>query len=276
MRVTNAAQCLHEGGGRSIETALALYRFDDDCSHPGRLDVGLEQALECGQGVRFGDAQIGRGKRGVMDIAGKGTETGLVGHHFSGQGHPHHRATVEASGKRDDTGTACRGARNLDCIFDGLGTGGQEDRLFRRVARRECIELFGQFNIGLIGRHLGTDMGEIVQLCSNGRFHGGVVVPGIGHCNTGGKIEVATALDVPDLGIERLAGEHFVHHAQATRNGGFAAVPDRLIGHVRHAGLGRQPSHQHVFDIQIVFEPVARAFPAKTGLLDPAERCGCR
>jgi hypothetical protein len=70
--VAEPAQCLQELGRRDVETALAHHRLDDDRGHARRLDVVLEDVLECIQAVLDADAVIRDRERRVKPRRGTG------------------------------------------------------------------------------------------------------------------------------------------------------------------------------------------------------------
>ena len=80
----------------------------------------------------------------MVDVGRQRAEALLVGHDLAGQRHAHEGAAVEAAGEGDDAGALGEGARDLDGVLDGLGAGGDEDRLrgtraparWRSAARR--------------------------------------------------------------------------------------------------------------------------------------------
>ena len=116
MLVADFAQRRHEVARRFVETALALHRLQDDGRNAGRIDIGLEQAVERGERIAHGHAVQRHRERRVENIARHCAEADLVGHDLAGQRHAHEGAAMEAAGKGDD-GRAAGGMRAILTAF---------------------------------------------------------------------------------------------------------------------------------------------------------------
>ena len=109
--VADAAQLLHEDGGRDHVSALALHRLDENCRHFFRSQRRLEQLVfdEAGaaQSESFGilraafAAAIDVGIAHVSDARNAGAETALLLRLGSGQRERAHGAAVESAEERD-------------------------------------------------------------------------------------------------------------------------------------------------------------------------------
>ena len=125
-------------------------------------------------------------------------------------------------------------ARDLDGVLHRLRAGGEEDRLLGRRPGGERVQLLGECDVALVRGHLEAGVGELVQLLRDGGLHLRVHVPGVEHRDAAGEVDVAAALDVPDLGV---AGALGVHRERV----GYAARYGQLATGVQF-GIGRQGS----------------------------------
>ncbi len=241
--VAQRAQGGHEAGRGLIEPAFALDRLDDDRGNVGRIDIGLEQAVERGKALRFADPVVFDREGHVPDIAGEGAEPGLVGLDLAGQRHAHHGPAVEPALERDHRLAPGMGPGDLDRVLDRLGPGGDEDRLRWLAGRGDRVEPFGQLDIGAVGVHLERGVGEPVHLFLDRGNHPRVVVPGVEHRDPAGEIDVAVAFDVPQLGVERAFDKARVHGRNPARDGLFAAgLKFGIAGHGNRFPFGRGTS----------------------------------
>jgi hypothetical protein len=113
---------------------------------------------------------------------------------------------VEAARERDDR-AALRGiARDFDRVLDGFGARRQEDRLLRRRARRELVQLLGQLDVALVWRHLKAAVRDLFELRRHCRFHVRVEVARVDDGDAAREVDVAPAFDVPELRVLRALG----------------------------------------------------------------------
>ena len=133
-------------------------------------------------------------------------------------------------GEGDDRGALGMEARDLDRVLDGLRAGAQEDGFLRRLARGERVELLGEGDVALVGRHLKAGVDEAVELlrdrCLDFRVH----VPGIEHGDAAGEIDVALAFDVPELRVGSAVGVDGQGVRDSARNGVLAALLQFGVG----------------------------------------------
>ena len=120
---------------RDVETTFTLHGLNDDRGNLLRLDVCFEQAMQGIDAVLDADAVHRHRERQVIDAGRHRTEAALVGVDFTGQAHGHHGAAMEATGKCDHAWALGVRARDFNGVFDSFGAGGDEQRLFRCVAR---------------------------------------------------------------------------------------------------------------------------------------------
>ena len=142
----------------------------------------------------------------MVDLAREGAEEVLVGCDLAGERHGEVGAPVEAAVEGNDAAATREGARDLDAVLDRFCAGGDEDRLLRRVARHQLVELLRQADGDVIGSHHHAGVAELVELCHDSRFHLGVSVAGVHDGNARAEIDVALALDVPELCVQRALG----------------------------------------------------------------------
>ena len=140
---------------------------------------------------------------------------------------------MERAAKGDHARPAGGDARDLHGILAGLGPGGDEDGLLRKITGHQGVQTLCQPDVGLIGQDLMAGMGEFGHLAGDRRHHLGVAVPGIDHGDAGGKIDVAVALDIPDFAVERAIGIDLRHHPDTPGNGIVAAAGNFGVQHVR-------------------------------------------
>ncbi len=178
------------------------------------------------------------GKARMEHAAREGPEAQLVGCDLAGHAQRHQRAAVVAAGEADHARPAGVGAGDLDRVFQRLGAAGQQQRLLGKVARRQRVQLLGQFDIGLVGQHLEAGVGVQLQLCLDCLDHLRVAVAGVEHGDAAGKVDVALALDVPDLGVVGAGGEDGVGVADTAGHRGVAPGHQLGVGLVAQVGLG--------------------------------------
>ncbi len=229
MLIAQLAQALHEAGGGGVEAPFTLHRFDDDGGHPGRFDIRAEAEIQRGQRIGLAHSQIVAWEGQVIDLAREGAETGLVGHHLAGERHPHHGAAVKAPLEGDGAAAAGVGAGDLDGVLYRLGAGGEKQGAFRGGAGHQGIQLLRQLDIAGVGGDLEAGVAELLQLRAHRCHHFRVVVAGVEHGDAGGKIDVAVALHIPQLGVLRPLDKHRQQGADAVDYGRFTARLPRLV-----------------------------------------------
>ena len=139
---------------------------------------------------------------------------------------------MEAAAEGDHARAAGRRARDLDRVLDGFGAGGEEGGLLGEVARRARVDLLGDADIALVRHDLVAGVAELVQLLGDRALHLVVQVAGVEYADAAGKVDVAAALAVPQLGVLRALGEEVAHHAHAARGGlGLAFEKVFAVGH---------------------------------------------
>ena len=108
-----------------------------------------------------------------------------------------------------------KGACGLDRILHRLGAAVHEESALLVAPRRESVHPLGQRDIGLVGRHRETDVGEVVELLPHRGDHLGVAMTGVHHADATAEVDEPVAVGV---------GEHAVlsvHHRD--RSGGWNA-----------------------------------------------------
>ena len=217
--VAELAQAHHEFLRRDVEAAFALHRLDDDGGDARGLHIGLEQPLDGMHRVLHRDALV-RDREGHMpDARRHGAELGLVGKHLAGERHAQQGAAMEAAVEGDDIGAAGIGAGELDGVLDRLGTGGDQRRLLLARDGRDGVQLLADFDEGRVGHDHGAGVGEGFQLLIDALHHQRVAVAGVDHGDAAAKVDVAVALDVPDLGVLGARRHDGGAHADAAGHG---------------------------------------------------------
>ena len=173
----------------------------------------------------------------MVNLGGKGAKTGFVGLHLAGERHRKHAASMEGTAKRDDPAALGVGTRNLDGVFYRFGAGREKRGFCRAIDRHDSVDAFGQRHIFRIGHDLVAGMGKPLQLGGNRSLYFGVDVAGIEHRDAAGKVDEATALDIPKLGIFCVVDKKIAHHSHAARRGSQTAGMPVGIG-ARRNGIG--------------------------------------
>ena len=236
VRVADPPQLLQESRGRGVEAALALHRLDHDAGHAAGVQVSLEQSLKRGKRLLDRHAVIGVRIGHVEHIGHHRAKAVLVGHRLAGQRRRHQRAAVEGARERDEGRTARCRAGDLDRVLDRLGPGRHEVGLFREIARHQRVQPLAQRDIIGIGRGLERGVGHAVELRAHRGQHLGVAVPGVRHRDARGKVDVALALDIPELGVFGALDEHIQMTGQSSGDRRNAAFGQIGIG--QHESLG--------------------------------------
>src|SRR6266403_2728450 len=144
----------------------------------------------------------------VVDLREHRSEASLVGLHLAGEADARQRAAVEATRERDHGRALGMKARDLDGVLHRLRAGGQEYGLLGTGARGERVQLLGEGDVALVRSHLKAGMYELFQLPRDRLLHLRVQVAGVEYRDAAGEIDIAPALDVPDLGVGGTLGVH--------------------------------------------------------------------
>ena len=231
--IAHAPQSAQELERRNVESALALHRFDENGGDRLRVYIAVEESLQVGERLLGRDVAIGLRKLGVIDLGRKRSEPPLVRHDLAGERQGHERASVKAAGEGDHRRTLGVIARDLDGVLHRLRTGRQKHRFFGEIPGGESVQPLRQPHVRFIGRHVKTGVCKGFRLLRNGRHHPRVTVSGVEYRDPGGKIDIAPAVDVPQLRvfgpghIDALATDAVGHGS------GFASLEFRRFGHCR-------------------------------------------
>ncbi len=125
-------------------------------------------------------------------------------------------------------------ARQLEGSLDGLGPAVAEEKGVQPL-RHHGQQFLHQADHGLVVDNVGLGVDELARLFPGGFHHFGMAMPGVGHPDTAGEIQVAIAVNVVDVGSFGPLGHD-----------GRIARPDR--GDVSDA-LGHSSSFWNVMDL---------------------------
>ena len=104
-------------------------------------------------------------------------------------------STVESQIPRPAGGIA----RQLHGRFDGFGAGIGEKHPRVAADGRQRVQALGQLDLGWVIEVGSRHMQEFVGLVFDGFDHGRMAVAGIGDSDTGGEVDIAAAVDIPDF-----------------------------------------------------------------------------
>ena len=234
--VTNCAQGLEQFGRDGVIAAFAQHRLENDRGDAIRLSVGEEERFQCADRIGNGDVVTLARERNAVEVRREGADVTLVGRNLAGQAKRQQRASMVARGEGDDARTAGGGTGDLDRVLDRLGTGGDQQRLLREIARRQRVQLFGQRHVGLVGHDLERGVGETVFLCLRRGNHVGVAVAGVQHGDAAREVDEPAAFNVPELRVLGTVGKDRSGGGHAARDGCLAT---REQGRVRGGGCLR-------------------------------------
>ena len=162
---------------------------------------------------------VGHGEGQVVDLRQHRAEAGLVGLHLAGQADAGQRAAVEAAGEGDHRRATRVEAGDLQRVLDRLRTRREEDGFLGACAGGERVECLGECDVTLVGRHLEAGVSQLLQLPRDRGTHPGMHVTGVEHGDAAGEVDVAAALDIPQLGVGGALGVHGERVGDTARDG---------------------------------------------------------
>ncbi len=154
---------------------------------------------------------------------------------------------MEAAREGDDGLAAGGGAGDLHGVFNGFGTGRDEDRLLGKVTGGDGVQALGEFDIVFVRNDLVAGVGETVELLLDGFDDARVAVAGVDDGDTRGEVDVAIAFLVPDFRVLCTVGVDLRGHADAARNGGILAIGKGRGGHGAILNLEAWFNNLHFF-----------------------------
>ena len=95
---------------------------------------------------------------------------------------------------------------------------------FGVVPGASAFSALGERDVALVGRDLEAGVGELLELLRDRRLHLRVHVPGVEHGDAAREVDVAAALDVPELRVAGALGVDGEGVADAARDGVLAAL----------------------------------------------------
>ena len=246
MLVTDLAQLVHHLERHGGIPTLAQDGLDDDGGHTFGLRIGQKEVLQAGDRILDRDPVARRWERRAEDIGREGTNVFFVRRDFTRHTQGQQRAPVIPAGKGDDTRPTGRSPRDLDRVFDRFGTGSDQQRFFRHVARCQRIQLFSQFYIGAVGHHLKAGVGIVIFLRLGRGDDLWVAMAGVQHANTTYKVDIAIAFNIPKLGIFRILRVDRRSRRNPTRHGKLSACNELRVGFQSHVCI-KHIGHDRAF-----------------------------
>ncbi len=192
------AQPLQEGDRGGNVAAVAEDGFDDEAGGIGGGADGLQEVIEFLQGE--GDrcffipaVSVGVGEGCNVHPAHQWGEAGAEFGAGGGQRGSTHRPSVETAVEGDDVGSSGRHTCQTDRGLDRFGAGGGvEDTV--ESGGQEVAEFLGEREQGLVHHRRVLGMNDFADLFAGGGDDVRVAVPGAGHTDSGGEVEVLLAV----------------------------------------------------------------------------------
>ncbi|MNI25835.1 hypothetical protein D3C73_795110 [compost metagenome] len=194
------AQGLQEFLGCGEETAVALDRLDDDRGDTIGCHVGGEQLIELRQRVVAADTAVRVGISGVIDLGGEGAEILFVRLAHARQGHAEQGAAVEATAKGNHRRAVGVAPGDLHRVFHGFGAGGEQHAFVVRIATDQLVQPRRHLDVVFVGHHLEAGMGNFADLAADCLDHLRMVMAHIEDADAADEVQVALAIDIPQLG----------------------------------------------------------------------------
>src|SRR6266850_31403 len=179
--------------------------------------------------VARGNDEAAFAENGLGDNSGdgfrsdRGLEAGFVRMRFAGERHGKQRAAMEGVFETDYGRTLGVGAGDLDGVFDGFGTGVEEDGFFRKISGGQRVQFFRHGNIALVGSDGEAEMQVPLELLADRGEHPGRAMADVEAADAASEIEVAIAVDIIDSCALRSCGENRRGVRWTAWNRGFAA-----------------------------------------------------
>ena len=172
----------------------------------------------------------------MVDFRGERAKQIFVRGDLAGEAHRQHGPAVEGAVKGDDPAPTGVGARYLDGVFNRFGTRGNENRFFLRATGSQRIKFFRQSHRAVVGCDHDAGMAEVLQLACDRGHNFRVAVPGAADRDTGAKIDIAFALDIPHFGTERALDKNRGKIALGTRDSVVLARLPFVVGQIVSIG----------------------------------------
>jgi len=192
---------------RRDEAAFAGDGLDHERRHLLLADAVLDLLLEGGQ-CSLAGLFLGLGAPRVavvvrvlspVDLRGARHHPRLVRMRLVGERQGHVGAAVEGVRERHDAGTLGVGAGDLDGVLDGLGAGVGQEGLLRGRAGSQGVEPLGQLDVGGVHADREAEMLELLDLALDGFDHARMRVAEVHDRDPRAEVQVALAVDVPDV-----------------------------------------------------------------------------
>lgn len=130
---------------------------------------------------------------------------------------------MEAAREGDDAGAAGGSPGDLDGVLGGFRPSREESGLDGTGDRNERIQPLGQCDVELVHHHLEAGMGEALHLLLDRSDDPGMAVARVDHRNATGKVDLAFALDIPQLRVAGAGSRERGRMPDATDDGGIAS-----------------------------------------------------
>jgi hypothetical protein len=107
---------------------------------------------------------------------------------------------------------------DLDRVFHGLGTRGEQHAFVVLLATDHFIQARRDLDVRLVGHHLEAGVGDFADLAAYRFHHFRVVVADVEHADAANEIQVALAVHVPHFAALGVADHHRVGGGDAPWN----------------------------------------------------------
>ncbi len=193
------AEAAEEAVCRDDDAAVALDRFDEQCSELRRTDVRVD-VVDGALGRLFARHALrvaeGIADRHAVQLAGERTHPRALRPGPVGHCHREVRSPVECVVEGCDGSPAGELAGDLHRVLDRLGPRVHEDRVLLEVAGRDLGELLGDADVVLVGRDREECVGQLRRLLRRCSRHLGVRMADGRDADAAAEVDEPVSVDV--------------------------------------------------------------------------------